>query len=139
MTLWHLGVGGAVRVAVLLFALCYGWWLSGLSSFTLSSDLAVGVPGVALVVLALWARPAALLTSRPSALLWRYLPAIVLIVAAIALEALGLAAGGRSSSWPTLSHLIDRPLVSRAGRFAVFELWLALGCTRALARGGFAR
>lgn len=54
-------------------------------------------------------------------------PWLVVALGALALESIALALGGRSASVPTLSTTIDHVLTVRAGRFALYAIWLAVG------------
>jgi len=51
-------------------------------------------------------------------------PWAVLVTLAVALEAFGLALGGRSPSVPTLSTTVDHLLVDHESRFGLCLLWL---------------
>jgi hypothetical protein len=54
-------------------------------------------------------------------------PWTVLLLAAVALEAIGLALGGRSTVVATLSTTADHLLVTHWGRWLLYDLWLAVG------------
>ena len=122
--------------AVVLVA--YGWWLSGVTAFTTASYLAVALPVVAVLVAALVPRPAGAgggpaPVSDPEPPTAHRLtlvgtaPWLVVGVAAVALEVVGLALGGRSTVVPTLSTVVDRATSIRLGRFVVCCAWLGLG------------
>ncbi|MCQ4118126.1 hypothetical protein [Rhodococcus tibetensis] len=55
------------------------------------------------------------------------LPWLILLVLAVGLEGVGLALGGRSTSVPTLSTVIDYALAWHPVRFVLFCGWLAVG------------
>ena len=109
----------------------YGWWVSGTPAFTVTSALAVVVPGALLLVAALAAPRRdegpgvgpddATVTFRS------VVPWLVLLSSAVVLEALGLASGGRSAAVPTLSTVVDHALVDRFPRFLLCCAWLGIG------------
>lgn len=113
------------------------WWVTGLRPFTATCYAAVGVIAAAIGIggLTVGARPGpdAAAPRRGT----RVAPWGALALAAVVLEAVGLALGGRSSAVPTLSTVVDHALTTHAGRFVVFVAWLALGVAptaRALVR-----
>lgn len=121
-------VGIAVAVAL------YAWWATGVPPFTVRAYIAVGVPALLLVVVAL-ATPASVggkaisVRSLPGEdhEAQRTFPWVVLLVLAVSLEGLGLALGGRSRAVPTLSTVIDHALSHHVVRFVLFLAWLVAG------------
>jgi len=127
--LWG-AIGSAASVAA------YCWWSTGRHPFTYSAYAAVGLPVVALAVVAAVTRaasggagtrvsPVAAETRHVgmrSVLAW-----VALLAAAAGLEGAGLALGGRSASVPTLSTVVDHALAWHAVRFVLFGAWLAVG------------
>ncbi len=116
-------------------ALGYGWWLSGLPSFSTKSYVAIAVPIALLFVGAVWPRARATqpgdswsAASRPLAR--RFGPAFGLLAAAVILEGVALGLGGRSRELPTVSTVLDHAVAHRVGRFLGFEIWLAIGLSR---------
>jgi hypothetical protein len=119
--------------------LAYGWWASGLAHFSPAASAAVLAPvGAVAAALALGAsqRRAHRGTLRRVGC-W-----MVLAAAALGLEAVALALGGRSRRWPSLSHLLDELTAPRPARSVAFATWLVLGALlarRSLGRPGAAR
>ncbi len=125
-----------VIVGVLIVA-AYAWLATGVHPFTSRAYVAVSIPVV--VTLAFYAirggfsepdatnyyRRRSLETARITG------PWCGLIVAALALEIVGLALGGRSKDVPTLSTTVDHLLVAHWGRWLLFLWWLWIG-TRAV-------
>jgi DMSO reductase anchor subunit len=56
-------------------------------------------------------------------------PWLLLLLAAVVLEVIGLALGGRSSTVPTLSTVVDHLLVRHVGRWLLYVTWMAVGTT----------
>jgi hypothetical protein len=54
------------------------------------------------------------------------MPWVALLALAVGLEAAGLALGGRSTTVPTVSTVIDRTMVWHISRFVLFAAWLAV-------------
>ena len=121
-------------IAAVAGVAAYSWWATGLPPFTTTAYVAVVLPVAALAVAAV------LVPTRPrsfrSAGRPRYaaLPWVGLLVVAIALEAAGLALGGRSRTVPTLSTVVDHALAWQGVRFVLFVAWLALGWTPVVRR-----
>jgi hypothetical protein len=125
----------------------YAWVTAGAVPFSTLAYLLVATPCVAFVVLYVrmgglsvdrvdlneYFQRRALGTSVSSVAPW-----IALLTAAVALEAVGLLLGGRSTNVPTLSTTVDHLLEVRwercllcsawlfAGGFALFRLWKLL-------------
>ena len=125
----------AIRALFAAGALAYGVAAISVRAFTDAAYVVLAVPIAALTVLALVPRPGAPGTRGLAR--WRgLLPGIALVVAAIGIEIGALALGGRDAHLPTLSTMLDDLTPDRALRYLGFEVWFALGCTRACARGG---
>lgn len=123
------GAPAAVAAAGVLAAAAYAWWATGLDPFHRTAYVAVGLPVAAVSLLALLPRQAPALTATPAPP-WRRFgtaPWLALLLAAAGVEAAGLALGGRSASWPTLSDTVDHLLRWHGGRFVLFLAWLAAG------------
>ncbi len=107
----------------------YAGWASGVVPFTWRAYVAVGVPvlvATAAVVRGGWHGAAPGPTRTDPGPSWRALvPWAALAAVAAGLEAAALALGGRSATVPTLSTVVDRALVWRLVRFALFCVWLA--------------
>lgn len=110
---------------VLAGAVLYSWIAAGFTSFTAASAMAVGVPGVAGVLLASsrWpderARPVHRLPR--TALAWAVWFVVTCLWEAYAFF------HGSTPAHPTLSVLLDGPLEVRAIRTIAFLGWLGLG------------
>lgn len=122
-----------VGVAVGVVIVAYAWWATGVPPFTVRAYVAVGAAAVLLIVAAVIG-PAARHRGkvvRPSndgsPRAARAFPWVILLVFAVALEALGLALGGESSTVPTLSTVIDHAMSTHIVRFILLVLWLAAG------------
>jgi len=120
---------------VLILAIAaYTWWATGLHPFTAGSYVAVGLPVVALLLVVLVFRPDRSDRNGPSGdarspeiCLRTAYPWILLFVIAIGLEVCGLALGGRSTTVPTLSTVVDHAMAWHVVRFVLFYGWLAFG------------
>jgi hypothetical protein len=140
------------RQALVLGALgLYAYWATSIRSFTALSYVSVALPAILVIVLSelsrrgLWSfsvraepprsRGRARVPAREgesfsqrTAVSWASAASWIAVVgAAVGLEAFGLALGGRSSTWPTLSDVVDKILVLHAERWVAFGLWLGLG------------
>ena len=122
-------MGGAAAAA-------YAWWATGGAPFTVLSYVAVAVPSVALVVA--YGAAGGLTPNRSdvaeyycrragNASTTTTLPWLAILVAAVALESVGLLLGGRSPTVPTLSTAVDHLLSAHWGRFVLFGVWLSVG------------
>ena len=128
-------------LAVVLAA--YAWWATGVAPFTAAAYLLVAL--VALVVLVGYARRGGLTPGRADVddhyrrrvdrRARDAVPWIAWLTAVVALEAVGLALGGRSRTVPTLSTTVDHLLVTHGVRAALFLLWtlVGVGAVRGLA------
>ncbi len=122
-------------------AALYSWWATGVAPFTVRAYVAVGIPSVLLLAVGMMdffcgpregqdpgRRPGAEPASTPDRLqLRRTFPWLLLVLAAVGLEAAGLALGGRSSTVPTLSTVVDHALAWHVVRFVLFCSWVAVG------------
>jgi hypothetical protein len=121
---------------LVICVLVYAWFATGVRSFSTSAYVVLAVPSLSALLFygalgGFSLRRNAVTTyyrSRSSAVSWQSAaPWVIVAVLAIALEALGLAIGGRSADVPTLSTTVDHLVVDRGGRFALLVLWLAVG------------
>lgn len=129
-------------------AVAYAWWATGVPPFGARAYVAVGIPVVLVGALALgWHRPRPRLVTAsgvdpptvdtaprcgtgsigrgsdpPSAAPW-----LLPLAVAVAVEAVALALGGRSSTVPTLSTVVDHALGQHPVRFLLFCAWLGIG------------
>ena len=146
-------LGTTVAAALgLVVIVAYAWWATGVQPFTVGAYVAVGIPVVSLTVLAVapgrsWSswpvpqgpaaappRTAAGAASAPASTppdsrsgLGDAVPWIIILGAAVALECVALALGGRSAVVPTLSTVVDRGLRWHALRLLMFCGWLSIG------------
>ena len=131
-------VQSAFRVTTVLVGMlaiaAYAWWATGLHPFTAGSYVAVGLPVAALVLVVLSKRPDGSGRNGSSAVaegskieLRTAFPWVLLLVFAIGLEAWGLALGGRSTTVPTLSTVVDHAMAWHVERFVLFCGWLGVG------------
>lgn len=117
-------------------AVAYAWWAAGVAPFSTLAYLSIALPATAGLVLLVaggrfavrpreWAqregRPATTVSLASCA------PWVIVLVLAVALEAWGLALGGRSAAVPTLSTTVDHLLATRVERTVLYVAWLALG------------
>jgi hypothetical protein len=120
----RVGAAGVVAIA-------YAWFATGVRPFSAGAYLYVAVPSFAAIALFVAAesrrRAERAATPRTIAALARpsTTPWWVIFTAAIALEIVGLALGGRSKTVPTLSTTVDHLLVTHAARWLLFAAWLA--------------
>jgi hypothetical protein len=125
-------VGTASVLATAVFA----WWATGVPPFTLGAYVAVGIPVGLVGAMAFGRRPAATGGIAPrggdGAGLRGAYPWLILAVASVGLECTALALGGRSTTVPTLSTVVDHALGWHGIRFLLFCGWLAIGCIPAL-------
>jgi hypothetical protein len=114
----------------------YAWVTTGAAPFSAFSYLLVATPCVAFVVV--YTRMGGLSVDHVEvseyfqrrardATLSTVAPWIALLTAAVALEAMGLLLGGRSTSVPTLSTTVDHLLAVRWERFLLCLAWLFAG------------
>lgn len=64
----------------------------------------------------------------------RLAPWYALVAAGVLLESVGLWLGGRSTTVPTLSTVVDHSLSTHAFRFVLFEAWIAIAVVPAARR-----
>lgn len=113
--------GSQLQATAGILGVAYAWWAAGTRPFGASSYLAVGLAALAgLVVMIGGPRPAEF-EPRP---LW---PWLVVLLSGLALEVVDLALGGRDSTWPTLSTVVDQALRWHLVRAVLFFGWLLLG------------
>jgi hypothetical protein len=130
-------------LAAVAIAVGYGWWATGVQTFTTVAYLAVAIPAVVVLTASLVTgrmterapstpatdqRGGAATSGRST------LPLAAVVVAAVVLEIIGLALGGHSSTVPTLSDVADRAIARHLLRAIAFGLWLAIGTSGAVAR-----
>ncbi len=124
----------ATAVTGLVLAV-YGWWVSGLAAFTVEATVAVAVPVAVLAALAVAAptrpRGTGPASTAPAIGTAALVPWFVLVTVAVVLEAVGLAVGGRSPGFPTLSTVVDHALTTRWSTFALCCIWLGTGAVGA--------
>lgn len=125
-------------VLAAVLAIAYAWWDTGVAPFTALSYTLIALPSLAAVTL--YASRGAF--SRHRADLTNYYrtrarrvsfssaaPWLVVLLAAVALEAVGLALGGRSLSVPTLSTTVDHLLRWHWERGVLCTVWLLVGAS----------
>jgi hypothetical protein len=128
----------ARATALALLLVLYAWWASGVRPFSALGYALIAIDSLAVVILlVVWAG----LSSREfdvhdgdriagtDSSLAHAWPWLALVVLAVALEVVGLALGGRSTTVPTLSTTIDHLLVTHVVRWLLYMAWLAVGAT----------
>lgn len=124
--------------ALALLLVLYAWWASGVRAFSALAYVLIAVPSLALVILLVaWGglSPDAFdahsreRTVGPDSSWARAWPWLALLVLAVALEVVGLALGGRSTTVSTLSTTLDHLLVTHVVRWLLYMAWLAVGAT----------
>ncbi len=120
---------GPGRLACVICVAGYAYWATGVRPFTVSAYVAVGIPVTVVGCVAAFGWPAR--GPRPqgaemAGLRW-VLPWLLIALLAAGLEGLGLALGGRSTTVPTMSTVIDHGLAWHALRLALFCGWLLIG------------
>lgn len=117
-------------------AVAYAWWAAGVAPFSTLAYLSIALPATAGLVLlvaggrfAVRPRERTQREGRPATTvsLASCAPWVIVLVLAVALEAWGLALGGRSAAVPTLSTTVDHLLATRVERTVLYVAWLALG------------
>jgi hypothetical protein len=108
-------------------ALVYSWFAGGYRPFTLPMEIAVSIPIVVALVLALWRRAPRTVDAGPTRT-WRIGYAIWagLFALAAAWELIAYFSLPRYDH-PTLSIITDSIMSTHRGRALIFALWLALG------------
>jgi hypothetical protein len=123
-------------VAIVLVAVVYAWWTSGVTPFTTMAYVLIAIPSV--IALAAYIMLGALSPWRKDVTrfyrensegvrLAAMVPWLVVLVLALALEVVALALGGRSRDVPSLSTTVDHLLVWHWGRCLLYLGWLCLG------------
>jgi hypothetical protein len=116
----------------------YAWLIAGVAPFSALSYVLVAIPCAALVLagLALGGLShgrgdvsAYYVRKAGGASIATVAPWIAVLVAAVVLEVVGLALGGRSASVPTLSTTVDHLLDFRWERCLMCLAWLLVGVT----------
>ena len=135
------------RVAVIVSALAYSWWVTLFRPFTWPMRIATAIPGVVLLVLAArdgrrrtalraWVASWRLVQGggeAPSPPLWRRViwrggtVVWTLLIVAISVWELLARLHAPRSLYPTLSSLSDSVTRVHAVRFLAFVLWLLFG------------
>jgi hypothetical protein len=127
-----------------LVLLAYAWWATGVRPFTTLAYVLIAVPSLAAIatyaVLGGCSPRRTDVTryyrGRSAGATWRSVsPWTGLLVAAVALETIGLALGGRSHTVATLSTIVDHLLVFHWGRWLLYDLWLGVGALPLLRLG----
>jgi hypothetical protein len=120
---------GPGRVACVTCVAGYAYWATELRPFTVSAYVAVGIPVAVVGCVAAFDGPARGQRAQGAAMVglrW-VLPWLLVALLAAGLEGLGLALGGRSTTVPTMSTVIDHGLAWHAARLALFCGWLLIG------------
>ena len=121
--------GTALRFLVITTGVvAYGYWATGRAPFGALAYVAVGIP-IALAAAAVLVGPSRSTPRRPVPLVtvrstWPWLLIAGLMVG---LEVVGLALGGRSATFPTLSTVVDHALAWHLARLLLFAGWLLIG------------
>jgi hypothetical protein len=125
------------RAAVVALAgLAYAWGASGVAPFTTLAYVLITIPSA--LMIAIYISLGALSPRRhdvtqyyqrraEGATLRNVAPWLVVLLLALALEVVGLALGGRSSSVPTLSTAVDHLLIYHWERWLLYVGWLSVG------------
>ena len=129
--------GHAALISLLVIGLAYSWSATGVRPFSAPAYTYLAVASLSALVLfgslggfstrddvRRYYRYRARGTSLKSTAGW-----IIVALCAVALECVGLALGGRSSSVPTLSTTVDHLLVNHWARTALFFAWLLVGAS----------
>jgi hypothetical protein len=124
------------KAAVTVVVVAYAWWAAGAAPFHPLSYVLVGIPSAGMI----WAYAAMGGLAPSRAGLTRYYrrrsggatlktvtPWILVLLAVLILETVGLALGGRSRSVPTLSTMVDYLLSQRWERSILYAAWLMVG------------
>jgi hypothetical protein len=128
----------AVRVTtafvVIVATAAYAWWVTGLRPFTTASYVAVGLPGAALVLVMIVIRLEGSNRDKLSRGIEHFeiglrttFPWLILFAVTAGIEIWALVLGGRSTTVPTLSTVVDHAMAWHVVRFVLFCGWLAAG------------
>lgn len=119
-------------IAVAAVAVVYAWWVTGIAPFTTRAYIAVGVSALVLALAAVVgpasrrARLDTATSDERAPETGKAFPWVIFLLLAVVLEAIGLALGGRSSTVPTLSTVIDHAMSKHIWRFLAFCFWLVV-------------
>jgi len=111
---------GLGRLACVICVAGYAYWATGLQPFTVSADVAVGIPVAVVGCVVAFGWPATGPRAQGAEMVglrW-VLPWLLVALLAAGLEGLGLAPGGRSTTVPTMRTMIDHGLAWRALRLS---------------------
>ena len=124
--------------AFALLLVLYAWWASGVRPFSALGYVLLAVPSMVVVILLAAgggfapheiranARERAVRPDTSIATAW---PWLAMLALAVALEIVGIALGGRSTTVPTLSTTLDHLLVTHVVRWLLYVAWLSVGAT----------
>ena len=121
--------GAALRcLLVTTGVVAYGYWATGRAPFGALAYVAVGIP-IALAAAAVlvgpgWSTPR---RASPPVTVRSTWPWLLIAGLMVALELVGLALGGRSATFPTLSTIVDHALAWHLARLLLFAAWLLIG------------
>jgi hypothetical protein len=106
----------------------YGYWATGRAPFSALAYVAVGIP-IALAAAGVLVRPGPSPPRRaaPRVTVRSTWPWLLIAGLVVGLEAVGLALGGRSATFPTLSTVVDHALAWHLVRLLLFAGWLLIG------------
>ena len=121
------------HVIVSALVIAYAWYATGVTPFHVLSYVLVGIPS--LIVVGLYVSLKTFSDGRAGVThfyrgrslgvsLQRITPWLVVVAAAVILEAVGLALGGRSKTVPTLSTELDHLLSTHWLRCVLLLAWL---------------
>lgn len=152
----HTAAGGVLGVGALTVAVVVAvWWGSGAAPFHALAYTVVGLPTLVVLVVVLARGPArasqrsgrrvraprprrggerragrsarALPVRARGGQSGAWTPLVALAAVGVVLEIVGLAHGGRSAAYPTLSDVVDEVVRFRAARAALLALWGGAG------------
>jgi hypothetical protein len=115
---------------VIVAALVYSWIAAALRPFTAPEDIAVAIPVIPVVVLAVWWRPSPPPDRTPQrgAVVW------MALFGALAVWELAAYVSSPRDAHPTLSSIGDSLMSTHLGRAIAFAVWLGLGAALAFGR-----
>ena len=122
---------GGSTLRILLVAtgvVAYGYWATGQTPFGVSDYVAVGIPiALAVAAVLIWPSRSAPRRSESFGRLGSAWPWLLIAGLMLGLEVVGLALGGRSATFPTLSTVVDHALAWHLARLLLFAAWLLIG------------